>query len=213
MLTPTVPVPQVHLAKSTESPRLRADLVVLPHQLQMVRLSSPVAKSLEFAWQHAAVIAVIPPAPSLKLQREIVSLVRVAAISPPLNGRSAVLLRGCGRGRLVTESALGFEVLQEGYDAPVKHDRLRMRQSILREFRLRSAAAALGPGSLRWLEEHLPLGAVCDVISHATGLCIDAQRRILGEPNVDQRCELLLAELDAHHRWGQHELPLMTSHN
>ncbi|MCX7422910.1 MAG: LON peptidase substrate-binding domain-containing protein [Planctomycetia bacterium] len=132
----------------------------------------------------------------------IVCLGHIAVEERLTDGRFNLALRGLSRARIEYEidttepyRVAKLTLLSDQYPTEPTIDR-RHRQREL----LTGAIAVLpelqsDPLLHQLLEAELPLGVLCDVITHALGVPPDDARLLLEETNVDLRSELVLSHL------------------
>jgi len=134
----------------------------------------------------------------------VVCIGRIVGDQRLSDGRYNILLRGVSRARLVAEAvtetlyrSAQVELLAEG-PAPDADVCQRLHQQLGQV--VRGWFPPKGPALqqlLKLLKSELPLGALCDILSFAVPLAIDAKQELLEEVNVEQRALLLLHHLSS----------------
>ncbi len=129
-----------------------------------------------------------------------------------------VILRGLKRVRISaineTEATAKIETASDDYPANTQNDRQDRRAELLDAFFLRFPEQVGNQTVRPLLERDLPFGTLCDLLSFSCQLNADEYISILGELDVDQRCDIVLEMLmDSNRNFGEIEFPPAFSWN
>lgn len=132
----------------------------------------------------------------------MVCLGRVTHVAPLGDGRFNILFQGVTRARIVDEpcSNSPYRIAQlERQTDLLPHepsiDRARRVHELIAEFRMVVPEIDLDHVWHQTVATDLPLGGVCDILSHALSLPVGQAQQLLDETNVDLRSDLLLDRL------------------
>lgn len=197
------------------------DRVVLPHALQLLRITAPLDRQLVTdSLSAGSLIAVdlqqICPRTGNALQPgSEIRPVCLATIEAPCqleSGQYSLLVRGLCRARAVTllnseapyRTAL-VELKPDYYPAePVIHREHRLLELIEHYSRIFMDQVS-EPTYFHQLHREIELGVLCDTLAGSLSLESPWQRLILAEQDVDQRSDLLLNFLKCIHRQQQRD--------
>jgi Lon protease-like protein len=118
------------------------------------------------------------------------------------DGRYLLLLRGLLRARIAADASQGLpyrrcrlELLPDVYEPQPLMDRAVRRRQLLEQFLHLSPGVGDAADLPLVADGELSLGALCDVLSFASGLDTPTMLEMLNEPSVDVRSDRLLAAL------------------
>lgn len=129
-----------------------------------------------------------------------------------------IILRGLKRVRISeikeTDATANIETVADDYPTKTQNDRSERRAGLLNAFFSRFPEQ-MGNQTVRpLLERDLSFGTLCDLLSFSCQLTADEYIAILGELNVDQRCDIVLEMLmDSNRNLGEIEFPPAFSWN
>lgn len=185
--------------------------IMFPHALEALHIFEPRYRSmLEAALEDDQMLATATLLPGWEASYDgrpeifpIACLGRLAAHHRLEDGRYNILLVGLRRVKIVSELDLGtayrqaeVEVLEDFYPAGGEAQREQLQERLSKAFR-RSLPPS--PQMAEQLDEllrgDLSLGALTDLVCHTTDLELPLKQRLLAEPNVDNRAELLIERL------------------
>ncbi|XZE18518.1 LON peptidase substrate-binding domain-containing protein [Pirellulaceae bacterium SH449] len=187
------------------------NLVLFPHVIQALHIFEPrycemLSDSLES--DHFITMALLIPGWESHIDRkpkigQHVCIGRIISHSPTDDGRHNILLAGISRAKLVEELDMDtpfrqaiVELIDDVVPADSVHHLDEYRDHLLAVFRTmipQDAANSKTFGDL--LTQQLPLGILTDIIAYAVNIPIDVKHKLLGEPNVIARYELLMQNL------------------
>lgn len=132
----------------------------------------------------------------------VVCLAQIEADQRLPDGRYMLLVRGLLRARIIAElppsapyRQARLQMLPDVYGTPPTVDRLQRRHELLDVFTKLHPAAVETLERAVLIDGELSLGALCDVLAHASGLGPEVQLRLLQETRIDLRSDLLLDAL------------------
>lgn len=197
------------------------DCVLLPHSLQLLRITAPLdCQLVSDALTDGSLIAidlhqVCPQTGMIEPPGTEIRPVCLASIVSPCqleSGHYSLLLRGLSRARAVTllnsdapyRTAL-LELKHDYYPAePVIHREHRHLELIEHYSRIFMDHVS-EPTYFHQLHREIELGTLCDALAGSLPLESPLQRLILAEQDVDQRSDLLLSFLKSIHRQQQRD--------
>jgi len=149
---------------------------------------------------------------------EIGCLCEVTASAEAETHGPLVILKGLKRVRIAaideTTETVTVETVSDHYPAKSQNDRKKLREELMRAFFSQFPEQARNQIVKPMLECDLPFGSLCDLLSFNCKLNPTEYVAILGELDVDQRCDFVLELLmDVQRNPGKAEFPPPFSSN
>lgn len=173
-----------------------ASVVVLPLAVRRIHVSAEFRSVLDAAAKTGRPILLDLPDPAAaeSLAGSVLSLVHLVTSPQPDGSDCVAIVRGVSRARrpLGNLTHAPVQVLRDLYPDSPALARATQRQHLLDALRNRVTVSADLANSTSWLETHLSLGQLGDVVAQAAQLAESQLRALLEELNVDRRIQRLL---------------------
>jgi Lon protease-like protein len=185
-------------------------LVLFPHVMQPLHIFEPRYRQMTtdaLAGDRLVTLALLRPGweadyegrPAL---HPVACVGKILADQRLEDGRFNLLVRGLSRARIVEELESGklyrsarVDLLSEVAVADKKQERTLRRQLVKLAPPWFPAQGAILEQLHKLLQSDLPLGALCDIVSFAVPLTVEAKQRLLEELQVGRRARRLLKHL------------------